>query len=86
MKKSILIFVLVFMSATFAYAQSPLVPDGIGGYIDPETGTHYPSDGIGGVVNSRDGTHLNPTGTNSGFVNSRTGQFVPAVPDYDYND
>ena len=85
-KKSVLIFMLILMSVSFAYAQTPLVPDGAGGYIDPETGTQYSSDGIGGVVNSRDGTYLSPTGANSGFINSRDGRFIPAVPDPNRNN
>lgn len=85
-KRSVLIFVLTLMSLSFAYAQTPLVPDGAGGYIDPETGTHYHSDGIGGAVNSRDGTHLNPTGANDGFINSRDGRFIPTVPDPNRNN
>jgi len=80
-KKSVLIFVLMLMSVSFAYAETPLVPDGVGGYVDPETGTHYHSDGIGGQVNSRDGTHLYPTGVDGGLINSRDGRFIPTLPD-----
>lgn len=77
---------LVLMSVSFAYAQTSLVPDGAGGYINSETGTYYSSDGNGGVINSRDGTYLSPTGGNSGFINSREGQFIPAVPDLNRNN
>ena len=85
-KKSVLIFVLMLMSVSFAYAETPLVPDGAGGYIDPETGTHYHSDGIGGAVNSRDGTHLYPTGDDHGLINSRDGRLIPTFPDPNRNN
>lgn len=86
-KKSFLILIVILLSVSFAYAKAPLVPDGIGGYTDPETGIHYSSDGIGGLVNSRDGTHLSPTGTGSGFINSKDGKFIPAIryPKHDNN-
>jgi len=85
-KKSFLIFVLTLMSVSFAYAQPPLVPDGTGGYIDPQTGTYYHSDGTGGVINSRNGTRLNPTGADDGFINTRDGRYVPAIPDPNRNN
>ena len=47
------------------------------GAVNPVTGEFYAPAGGGNLVGTRDGTLFTPAGP-SGYINSRTGQFVPA--------
>jgi len=46
------------------------------GAVDPRTGTFYAPAGEG-LVNTKDGRYLSPAGPN-GYIDTRTGEFVPA--------
>ena len=63
MKKLQQIIIVVFLITLFpmigVFAEGPpLVPTGGGGYIDPQTGTHYAPAGSTGVTNTRTGRHV----------------------------
>lgn len=86
MKKLQQIIIVVFLITLFpmigVFAEGPpLVPTGGGGYIDPQTGTHYAPTGDGGLTNTRNGTYYAPAGP-TGVTNTRTGRHVVIEPDY----